>query len=120
MYVVYTHCGNFTAECQFSVVECEDNIMIVLRMTFFFSLLVTVALYSVPALLETYGLPTWQSHFTWALGWALFVVAVFFIGLLRAPDREGHGHAPLALLLGMIVGMAINASVLQSLGENVF
>ncbi len=83
-------------------------------MQFFFSLAVTLALYGVPALLMAYDLPGWTPHFGWAIGWALFVVAVFFIGMLRKPDRDGHGHTPLGFLMGMIVGMAVNASVLQS------
>ncbi len=87
---------------------------------FFFSLLVTVGLYSVPMLLEAYGFPLWQAHFMWALLWALFVVVMFFIGMLRRPDKDGHGHTPIGFLIGMIVGMAINASVAQSFGGSGF
>lgn len=89
-------------------------------MLFLFSFVVTFALYGVPALLGVYDFPGWQPHFSWAIGWAVFVVAVFFIGLLRQPDREGHGHTPLGFLMGMIVGMAINVSVLQSIGGGIF
>ena len=87
---------------------------------FLFSLGVTVVLYAVPAMLLSAELPSWQAHFGWAIGWAIFVIALFFVGMLRAPDKDGHGHTPMALLLGMILGMAINISILQSLGESIF
>ena len=85
---------------------------------FFLTFALTIGLYAVPVFLAAYEMPSYTARMGWLVSWIIVAIVIFFVGMLRRPDTEGHGHTPLAFMGGVIAGLAITIAVYNIFGRS--